>query len=73
MEQDSSIFQAKLKAEKVKSLNSEKEKAAMKSRQLEKAEYWKRLEDIRKRGIKGPNSSKSPEIKITGSGKSESK
>ena len=72
MEQDSSIFQAKLKAEKVKSLNSEKEKAAMKSRQLEKAEYWKRLEDIRKRGIKGPTP-KSPEIKITGSGKSESK
>ena len=39
---------------------------------MEKEEYWKRLEDIRKRGIKGPTA-KSPEIKITGSGKSESK
>ena len=64
LKEDSSIFQAKLKAEK--------EKAANKQRQLEKEEYWKRLEDIRKRGIKGP-AAKSPEIKITGSGKSESK
>ena len=72
MEKDSSIFQAKLKAEKEKSLNLEKEKAAKAQRQLEKEEYWKRLEDIRKRGIKGP-AAKSPEIKITGSGKSQSK
>ena len=72
MEKDSSIFQAKLKAEKEKSLKWEKEKAAKAQRQLEKEEYWKRLEDIRKRGIKGPTA-KSPEIKITGSGKSESK
>ena len=47
------IFKAKLKAEKEKSLRWEKEAARMKSRQLEKEEYWKRLEDIRKRGIKG--------------------
>ena len=55
MEKDSSIFQAKLKAEKEKSLNFEKEKAAKAQRQLEKEEYWKRLEDIRKKGNQRAN------------------